>query len=124
MGTTRGTYGERPDEEHDQISIEEANGVLIMHLRGQFLGGEETERLRAALHDIPGTITRVVLDLAGVSFVNSSFLSSLLAEHTAHRRHGREVCLVNVRPTVETILRLTHLSSVIPVLSAIEDAAG
>lgn len=123
MGMSQGMNRVEPVEGHDQITIDRVGTNLILHLSGQFLGGEETERLRSVLQLQEASVERIILDLADVSFVNSSFLSSLLAEHTSHRRHGRTVVLACLRPTVRKILELTHISSVIPVFHDVDSAS-
>ncbi len=123
MGTSHGIRRVEPEKGDDQISVDRLGDVLVLHLSGQFLGGEETERLRSVLLDLDRSVKRVVLDLRDVSFVNSSFLSSLIAEHTSHRRHGRTILLACVRPTVRKILELTHISAIIPVYDDVEAAS-
>jgi anti-sigma B factor antagonist len=75
--------------------------------------------------------TRLVLDLTGVTFIDSTGLSVLL---TALRRVARadgRMALVCSNPTVLRLFEITHLDSTFdihaelePALAAIQDAAG
>ena len=120
MGVTRGTGEKGSGLDDEQIVIDHVGDTLILRLSGQFLGGEETDRLRTLLRQSDNQLTNVILDLSGVSFVNSSFLSGLLAEHTYFRRRGVELRTASLQATVRNIMELTRLSTVIPVYDSVE----
>lgn len=105
------------DLDHEQLRSERVGSTLQVGLVGQFLGGDETDVLRQILGGLPADIETVVLNLAKVSFVNSSFLSSLLAAHTACVRRGIQLVLVEVSTPIRQILELTHLDKVIQIRS-------
>lgn len=100
---------------HEQLRSERIGSTLLVSLKGQFLGGEETDVLRHLLGGLPADVETVVVDLSKVSFVNSSFLSSLLAAHTACVRRGVQLVLASVNAQIREILALTHLDRVIQI---------
>jgi anti-sigma B factor antagonist len=70
-----------------------------------------TAELRAILQDAasrPG-IARIVVDLAGVTFLDSTALGVLVAGHTAAERNGRTLTLVNPGPMATMVLTVTAL---------------
>lgn len=73
-----------------------------------------------ALSENPPT---VVLDLGGVSFLDSSGLATLVATHKATRQKGGELRLVNPSDRVDAVLRVSGLDRVFPVYSSVEAAA-
>ena len=111
-----------PSEEHEQIQSKSIGSTMVLSLSGQFLGGEETDNVREQLRATSGVFSVVVLDMTDVSFVNSSFLGSLLAAYTASQRRGEELRLAALGKTLKSIFELTRLDSVIPVFVSVEDA--
>ncbi len=66
------------------------------------------DRVRAEVDDVLGAGTRaVVLDLRGVTFLDSTALSMLFAVHGAAARRGGELSVVNGNPRVSRLLDLT-----------------
>jgi anti-sigma B factor antagonist len=55
---------------------------------------------------------RVVLDLAGVGFIDSTGLGALIAAHNAAHERGREMTLANVGDQAAIVLRITALDRV------------
>jgi anti-anti-sigma factor len=53
--------------------------------------------------------TTVVADLAGVTFIDSSVLATLIHVQGVLRTDGRELAVVNRPPVVERLLELTGL---------------
>ncbi|MDA8017821.1 MAG: STAS domain-containing protein [Thermoanaerobaculia bacterium] len=64
---------------------------------------------------------RLLLDLEGVGFVDSSGLSALIGVLKAARAEGGNLALVHVQPQVRSILQLTRLDRV---FDCFDDAAA
>lgn len=77
---------------------------------------ETTPQLRERLGELVEAGTRqIVLNLAGVSFVDSSGLATILAAYRRQRARGAEMTLVNVPEPVMRALRQARLAEVLPV---------
>jgi anti-sigma B factor antagonist len=63
-----------------------------------------------------------VVDMAGVSFCDSSGLGALVTAHKDYRTNHADLVLAAPRPNVARLLRLTQLDSVIGVFDTVEDA--
>ncbi|WP_156756866.1 STAS domain-containing protein [Actinokineospora pegani] len=87
-----------------------AVGELDMHNSGEF---------RQDLLDLLADDTELVVDLAGLSFVDSSGLSVFIAVHKAALSHSG-ACLVlrDVPPFLNRILAVTGLSAVLQTAAA------
>jgi anti-anti-sigma factor len=66
---------------------------------------------------------RIVVDLAGVTFLDSSGLGALVAGLKAARARGAELRLAAPGPQVRELLRLTALERVFPIFESVEAAA-
>ena len=106
-----------------KFSPEQDGELLIMRLEGQLMGGSEAEEMReqilAAIEQ--GTV-KILLDMEGVSWVNSSGLGILIAAHMAARKKGGALKLMNVSNRIESILNVTRLSTIFEVYPG-EEAA-
>ncbi len=70
------------------------------------------ERLDATLRCGRG---KIVIDMAGVEYLDGNQLSTLAGAWRTARRYGGNLALVNTCPRVHTLLRLTRLARVMPV---------
>src|SRR5690606_38106595 len=70
-----------------------------------------TELLTALVRYSP----RLVLDLSGVTFLDSTGLAVLVAVHRRARAEGGELSLAGPRPVVRKLLGITYLDRVFPI---------
>lgn len=70
-----------------------------------------------------GTPDRVILDLSGVDFIDSSGLGAIVAT-MKHLGDGRTLDLAGLTPTVEKVFRLTGMDSIFNLFSTLEDATS
>lgn len=68
------------------------------------------EQLAAHLDPLPGDGPEVRVDLAGVSFLDSSGLRVLIEAHQRGERAGRAVVFTGVTPLVQRILELAGVA--------------
>jgi anti-anti-sigma factor len=91
--------------EHLTVEIT-TDGVIVVNGDIDIAGGPVLEAAMIAA-ELPDATDPVVVDLAGVLFIDSSGLRSLLgASHRAHDR-GTTVTLRSVHPEVGRLLELT-----------------
>ncbi len=106
-----------------QIKVEEQIGGVILHLRGQFIGGEETDELRDTLNKLAeNEKNKVIINLANVTYLNSTALGILISAHTHFVKRNGQVILCNVSKSIENIFVITKLALVFPMAESIEDA--
>jgi anti-sigma B factor antagonist len=68
--------------------------------------------------------TAVVVDLAGVNFLDSSALGALVAAHRQLHDAGGTLSLAGARPHVRKVFQITRLTEVIPVYESVEEACA
>jgi anti-sigma B factor antagonist len=95
------------------ISVRHGDGAVVLDIIGEFDMGE-VDTFHICVDAIIATgDDAVVLDLAGVSFIDSSAISALLTTHRCLTEEGRELRLQNFSAPVTRILELTGLTSLI-----------
>ena len=99
------------------------NHVAILSLSGKMMGGPETtqlhDRIRSLIND---KITKVVIDLGGVKWINSSGLGVLMATMTTLKNSGGELKLAKVTEKVESLLMITQLMRIFETYETVDRA--
>lgn len=106
----------------EQIGVEESvNGGTVVRLAGEldkFAADAVRDRLTALSGRDP-----LVVDLGGVSFIDSAGLHCLFAVARAvAARQGRLACIVPPDSPIRRVLELVHLGSVSPLCATLEEA--
>lgn len=111
--------------EHEQIQVDVRGNVAVVTLRGQFTGGEETDTMQHIVTTLQAGVSMlVVIDLADVTYVNSSFISSLLASQSNVSRRGGALVLSRVPEGLQRIFDVTRLSNVFRSFHSVDEAVG
>ena len=96
-----------------KISTRDVEGVAIVDISGQITLGEETGKLRDTVTDlIAKGKKKIVLNLAGVGYIDSSGVGELVGSYTTVRNHGGELKLLNLTQKVHDLLQVTKLYTV------------
>jgi anti-sigma B factor antagonist len=96
-----------------KLTTRENGGVTIVDVSGQLTLGEETSALRSVVRElVAGGSKRIVLNLAGVSYLDSSGLGELIGAHTTVTTAGGEMKLLNLAKRVHDLLKITKLYTV------------
>ncbi|QFU87710.1 STAS domain-containing protein [Amycolatopsis sp. YIM 10] len=82
-------------------------GALDAHTGAEF---------HEALPELAERHHELVLDLAGLTYVDSSGLSAFIAAHKRATAHGGRVRLSRVPPFLARLLAVTGLNTILPVL--------
>lgn len=106
-----------------QLKISEKSGFTIVALKGQFIGGDETDQLRATLTELgEKPEPRILLDMDSASYLNSTALSVLISAHRNVAKQNGKIALCNIGKTIENVFVQTKLILVFSIYSTIEDA--
>ena len=106
-----------------RYSRENEGDLLILRLEGQLMGGGEAEEMRdLILSAIEQGTVKILLDMEGVSWINSSGLGILIASHMAARKKGGSLKLMKVSSRIESILSVTRLNTIFEIYPG-EEAA-
>lgn len=108
-----------------RVAYKIASGHVLMKLLGSLdmMTMDQLSRGLAQAMDTAG-ISKVVLDLAGLDFIDSNGIGALLAASKAAASRGGYVRLLNMRPRLKEALHITHLEDVFPVYPTFEEATA
>lgn len=100
------------------------NGKIgVIEVKGSLVGGEETDELRSAVADFVEQGTKkVIIDLAKVTYLNSTAIGVLVSAHTTFSRNKGHVKLCNINKNINNIFVITKLTLVFDVAETREDA--
>ena len=101
------------------------NGIAVLTLKGDLIGEPEITDLRDKIHSLIGDkVKKVVMDLSGVNFVNSSGLGTLIAALTTVRNAGGDLRLARVGEKVHSLFIVTQLVKVFDTYESVDRAVS
>lgn len=84
--------------------------VGILTLKGKLMGFPETEDLHGEIRAFLGQgITKIVVDLSGISWMNSMGVGALMRCLTTVRNKEGDLCLIGLTDKVRSIFVMTQL---------------
>lgn len=90
--------------------------IAVLEPRGSLIGGEETDDLKAKAKDlIEQGNKKLVMDLGGITYINSSGIGALVGIHSMYQKVAGQIKLCNVGKGVENVFVITKLTSVFDV---------
>jgi anti-sigma B factor antagonist len=106
-----------------ELSTRESAGWAIVALRGE-LDVTEAASVAAALIKVAGRAREIIIDLAGLEFMDSSGLAALVLARRHARQCGGDLLLVAPRQQVLRLLTITRLIDFFFVHPCMEEAVG
>ncbi|MBN2008497.1 STAS domain-containing protein [candidate division KSB1 bacterium] len=99
--------------------------IVVLELSGKIMGGPDATLLNEKLHSlIDENKSKVVADLAKVSWMNSSGLGILIGGLTTMRNNDGDLKLANVTDKIQSLLMITKLITVFETYNSAEEAAA
>ena len=97
--------------------------VGILSLQGKLMGAPETENLHDQVRSLLGQgVKKVVLDMGGVTWLNSMGVSSIMRSYTSVINSGGQLSLANLSEKVQNLFFITQLIRVFKVYNSVEEA--
>jgi len=98
-----------------QISIRESDDVTILDLRGRATIGADSELLSSHLRELVAKgVRKLLLNLADLTQVDSSGVSTVVRTYVSLRRQGGDLKLLRPCGRVLVVLKVIHLLEIIP----------
>lgn len=105
------------------INRRQAGDVTILDLDGEVRIGDSSTALRSEIRNlVAGGNKRLLLNLAGVKYIDSSGIGELIANYTTVGRGGGQLKLLNLTEKVQDLLVITKLLTVFDVYDNEADA--
>jgi anti-sigma B factor antagonist len=97
------------------ISVRKFESVKIFDVRGRIVIGASNDSFRAELRKLAGTTPcDVLVNLADVTHVDSSGISTLVLSYVTLKRNGGSLKILNPTGYVLEVLEVTHLYNCLP----------
>ncbi|MFA6456203.1 MAG: STAS domain-containing protein [Bacteroidota bacterium] len=106
-----------------KFSTKEMNDVTVIRMEGSMLGGPEASELNSALHKLlDAKKKQIVVDLGGVSLMNSSGLGMLIGAVTTMRNAGGNLKIASATEKVVQVFTITKVAKVIELHDTVKGA--
>lgn len=107
------------------INEREAGDAAILDLDGNIIMGSGSAQLRDIIRRlIQEGKEKIILNLAGVKYIDSSGVGELVSGSVALNRVGGQLKLLNMPPKVEQVMALSSLLSIFEVYEDESKALG
>lgn len=108
-----------------KVAIRHNQGVTILEPKGKITIGEGDIALRDAVIDtLEAGSQNILLDLSGVSTIDSSGVGEMVSAYTTVSNRGGKLKLLNLPPKVQDILQITQLITVFDVYDDEDEAVA
>ncbi|HKD79419.1 MAG TPA: STAS domain-containing protein [Candidatus Angelobacter sp.] len=94
-----------------ELTTEKNDGATVVHGAGKITAAS-TDLLQTTVRRLIPDSKRIVLDLTGVEYIDSSGLGALVSVYLAAGRANCELELSNPKQRVRDLLKITKLASV------------
>ncbi len=107
------------------IRQREREGITLLDLNGRITVGPAVTAFRTRMESlVRGGVKSVILNMAGVDYVDSTGLGALVVAHTSIRKAGGAVKLLNVNRRNIELLVMTKLATVFEIFTDEQDAVN
>jgi anti-sigma B factor antagonist len=106
-----------------QIEERRSGDVMILDLTGKLTIGDGDELLKDKINSlVQQGYTKLVLNLAGVPYIDSGGLGQVVRTYTTVKQHNGSLKLMNVTKRIEDLLAITKLLTVFDVFESEQEA--
>lgn len=107
-----------------EYSLQKKGEYNILTLKGSLLADiQSKEILQLVSDELNNGISKYVIDLSELKFINSSGLGMMLTILTKVRKAGGDAVLANVPEQVQNLLIITKLQAIFKTADSVEEAA-
>ena len=108
-----------------KTKISERYSAVVIELKGNVMGGEDTKEFNDTLHKlIDEGKKNIVVDLHDVKFMNSSGLGMLIGGLTTVKKSEGTFRLSRVTDKIESLLIITKLITIFETYKTVEEAVA
>lgn len=105
-----------------KIESRVVDGVTVVSCSGRLVFGDESGALREYLKKTLTSTRQVVLNLTGVSYLDSGGLGTLVGVYSSARAGGADIKLTGIGPRLRDVLHITKLVTVFEVYESEQQA--
>jgi len=105
-----------------KVETRQSDGVTMVSCQGRIVLGEESAGMRETLKRALTSSRQLVLDLSGVSYIDSSGLGTLVGVYSSARAGGADIKLAGLNQRLRDLLQITKLVTVFEVYDSVQQA--
>jgi anti-sigma B factor antagonist len=105
-----------------KLTTRTVQDILVVNCDGRIVFGEESAELRDKVKALIAQNKRIVLNLGGVSYIDSGGLGTLVALYTTAHNAGGAIKLTDLTQRVGDLLQVTKLLTIFEVYDTEEEA--
>ena len=105
-----------------KIEKRRVDGVTIVSCQGRIMFGDEANALRDFLKQVLTETPRLVLNLSGVTYIDSGGLGTLVGVYSSARGAGADIKLTGLGQRLRDVLQITKLATVFEVFDSEQEA--
>lgn len=106
-----------------QIVEKQIDGVSVLDFVGRITLGDESNQVGIKIKEMLGKgKSQIVLNLGGVSYIDSAGLGALVWGHTSAQKQGATLKLANLTKTFRELLNITKLVTIFDTYGSVDDA--
>jgi len=105
-----------------KLTTRTVQDILVLNCDGRIVFGEESAELRDNVKALIAQNKKIVLNLGGVSYIDSGGLGTLVALYTTAHNSGGSIKLCNLTQRVGDLLQVTKLLTIFEVYETEEEA--
>jgi anti-sigma B factor antagonist len=107
-----------------KIETRQADGVTIVSCSGRIVFGDEATALRDNLKRVLNSSRQIVLNLSGITYIDSGGLGTLVGAYSSARSAGADIKLTGLGQRIRDVLQITKLVTVFEVYDSEQQAVA
>ena len=108
-----------------KMTSREVDGVTVVALDGRIVLGEESNALREKIKSMVAEgKKKIVLNMDGVTFIDSAGLGTLVAAHHSAKSQGASLRLCHLGTKFQEVLQITKLMTIFDVYNTEAEAVA
>ncbi len=94
------------------MTTRQVDGVTVVSCTGRIVFGDEATALRDKLKNLLSSSKHIVLNLSGVTYIDSGGLGTLVGVYSSARGAGADIKLTGLGQRIRDVLQITKLVTV------------
>ncbi len=108
-----------------KLKITEKYNAVVFEIKGKLLGGPEATELNDSIKKyLEEGKKNIVIDLSGVTYVNSTGMGTLIRNYTTVMNSGGKLKLASINERMRGLLSITKLNQIFEIYDTVEDAVN
>jgi len=99
--------------------------IAVLQIKGKLMGGPETQVIHESVKEcLQAGNKKIVIDMAKVSWINSTGLGALMSAFTTMANNGGAMKLANITDKVQSLLMITQLLKIFECYESVDEAVS